>query len=205
MTRGARRALWGLVLGLGLAIGAYAVSPLVSLWRLAAAVEARDLQGIGAQVDFRALRGSLTRQILQAHLELTGKAATLGGFRSQIVVGVGASLADPLVEQMVNPEALLAVLEGRRPAGLKDARVEEAERPAGEERSPEARLTMGSLWELIGRSSFVTPWEFRVEGAGEGWRAVGLRLRLKGFAWQLVGLDLPPALRVDLARLVPRT
>jgi outer membrane protein TolC len=58
---------------LAVLLAAYAVWPVVGFCRLASALEARDAAALSAQVDFRALRTSLTKQILATYLELSGK------------------------------------------------------------------------------------------------------------------------------------
>ena len=45
----------------------YVVSPYVAAWRLAAAVQARDLESIRARVNVRAVQTSLARQIVAVH------------------------------------------------------------------------------------------------------------------------------------------
>jgi hypothetical protein len=59
------------------------------------------------------LRRSLSQQIIAEYLKLTGKDKRLGKFRTGIATGIGASLAEPLVAQFLNPETLLDFLNKR--------------------------------------------------------------------------------------------
>ena len=97
---------------------AYAVWPLFTVYRLASAVQSRDVAAISELVDFPALRRSLTLQIVRTYLRLTGKAGRSGSVLEQFAVGVGASVADPIVAKFISPDALLDLLQNGRPSGV---------------------------------------------------------------------------------------
>src|SRR5262245_53836056 len=97
---------------------AYSVSPFFAVYRLASAVQALDLAAVKELVDFRALRGSLTTQVVRAYLRMTGKVGRSGSMLEQFAVGVGASVADPIVAKLISPEALLDLLHNGRPPGI---------------------------------------------------------------------------------------
>jgi Protein of unknown function (DUF2939) len=90
---------------------AYSVWPFFAVYRLASAVQARDVAAVNELVDFRALRGSLTAQIVRTYLRMTGKVGRSGSMLEQFAVGLGASVADPIVSKLVSPEALLDLLQ----------------------------------------------------------------------------------------------
>jgi hypothetical protein len=102
-----RRSLIAVALFVALLI-VYWASPFVSLHRLAANIEARDIAAMSEQVDFVRLRRSLTEQIVTAYLRFTGR-EKLGVFAAS---ALGASIVDPLVAQIVNPESLMELLRG---------------------------------------------------------------------------------------------
>src|SRR5690349_16883676 len=81
----------------------YVVSPFVALYSFAKAVETRDAAAIEKRVNFRALRSSLTTQLINEYLIATGRESELKGSRRQAAVGIGATIADPLVAQYLTP------------------------------------------------------------------------------------------------------
>ena len=89
-------------------LSAYAVWPVVGFYKIASAVESRDTAALTQRVDFRSLRKSLTKQLIATYLELTGK--KLGLIERSIAVGVGGSIADPIIVRLVNAETLLDLL-----------------------------------------------------------------------------------------------
>jgi len=62
---------------------AYAIWPVVGFARIASAIDA----ALAKLVDFKALRKSLTKQIVAAYIELTGKEKQLGLMGKTLAVG----------------------------------------------------------------------------------------------------------------------
>ena len=85
--------------------------PFVGLRAIAAALQAHNAAALSEQVDFPRLRSSLAQQIIFAYLRVTGRESKLGAF-APIASTVGASIADPLVSQIINPENLIELLRG---------------------------------------------------------------------------------------------
>jgi DUF2939 family protein len=102
-----------LVVAIFLLIAAYAASPFLGLYRIISAVQTRDVSTLSERVDFRHLRQSLTSQIIETYLKVTGRTARLGQFGT-MAIGVGAAIADPLVSQIVSPQGLIALFESGR-------------------------------------------------------------------------------------------
>lgn len=174
-------------------IGAiYFFSPYVALYGLAKAVEARDVAAIEQRVNFRAVRTSLAKQLIPAYLIATGRESELKGSRGQAMVGIGATIADPLIARYLSPAALAGLLNDPRLA-------------AGESGS----AASGGF----GLGSVQDAWRLFVTAQSRGFRAISflvpvdrpadeqfrLQLRIKGFGWRLVGIELPPPI---LQRLV---
>lgn len=69
------RSRWGLwiILTLGILLSVYLASPLIALHSIASAVETKDAVALTERIDFPALRRSLTNQIMDEYLTLTGK------------------------------------------------------------------------------------------------------------------------------------
>jgi hypothetical protein len=95
---------------LALLVG-YWAWPFFELRALAAAVQAGDVTAINEEVDYPRLRRSFTEQIIGAYLRITGRASQLGAL-GPLATGVGASIIDPWVSQIVTPENLAQLLRG---------------------------------------------------------------------------------------------
>src|SRR6476661_605963 len=89
---------------------AYAIWPVVGFARIASDIEARDGAALAKLVDFKALRKSLTKQIVAAYIELTGKEKQLGLMGKTLAVGIGTSYAEPIVAQLLNEQTLIDLL-----------------------------------------------------------------------------------------------
>lgn len=191
---------WTLRIGLALLAGwvVLIVSPCVSLYRLAKAVEAHDLNAIRARVNFRAVRASLTKQIVADYLASVGKGRELNASDRSLAAGAGATIADPLVARLVTPEALLDLLDDGWPENVV------SERP----------VAFGGL----GADDLANAWQVFVSSESRGFRVVRvpipadkpleerfwLQLRLQRFTWRLTGIELPAALRQRLLKELPR-
>jgi hypothetical protein len=172
----------------------YVASPFVALYRFAKAVEAKDVAAIEARVNFRALRTSLTSQLITEYLVATGRESELKGSRRQAAVGIGATIADPLVAQYLTPAALANFLEDPRLA-------------AGGVSQPSVASQAISL------DSLSDAWRLFITAETRGFRAIAFavpvdrradeqfrfQLRLSGVTWRLVGITLPKPI---LQRLV---
>jgi len=174
--------------------GGYTAWPIAGLHRIAGALDARNAQALDNLVDYRLLRQSLTGQIVQTYLKLTGKDQPPQTLRSQIVTGLLATVADPIVAKLINSETLLdllgkgwpeSVLPGEPPAAIHGI----------------TRATLGNAWQIFldaeysGIKFYVTvpvtsppPEQFR------------LHLELIQWKWKLTGIDLPEAVRVRIAQ-----
>ncbi|WP_230531874.1 DUF2939 domain-containing protein [Microvirga roseola] len=175
-----------------LALIGFIASPFVALFDLARAVEARDLARIEERVNFRALRMSLSRQIAGAYLG----ARDLGGLDRQAAAGAGSVVLNPVVEELVTPEALMDLLSKGWPQ-------QGSQVGSGSLQPVSARLDFRSAEELL---------RIFVMSESQGFRAVivplpadqprdkqfRVTLRLSGATWRLTGLDLPQDLRKSL-------
>ena len=92
---------------------AYWAWPLFGLRSLAVDLQTRDTAALNEQVDFVRLRRSFTEQIIGAYLRVTGRANKLGAFGSALASAAGGSIAVPWVAEIINPENLIQLLNGR--------------------------------------------------------------------------------------------
>src|SRR5262245_65536210 len=125
---------------------AYAIWPVVGFSRIASAIEARD--GAAKLVHFRALRQSLTKQIVAAYIELTGKEKQLGLMGKTLAVGIGTSYAEPIVAELLNEQTLIDLLtKGETGGGGAGIKI-----PA--EFAPFSKSAMQSVWQTWWASEY---------------------------------------------------
>jgi hypothetical protein len=176
---------------------AYAIWPVVGFARIASAIEAKDGPGLAKLVDFRALRKSLTKQIVAAYIELTGKEKQLGLMGKTLAVGIGTSYAEPIVAELLNEQTLIDLLTKGQVGG--GGGVGAVKVPA--ELAPFSKSALQSGWQTWWASEY---------GLGDYYvylppdktpdKQFKVRLSLKDLQWKLTGLDLPGPMRIELAQ-----
>ena len=167
----------------------FLVSPFVALYDLSKAVQARDVARITERVNFNALRVSLARQILGEYLETQD----LDGIDPQIAARAGAASLNPMLEELITPQAVIDLLE--------DGQLQQA---TGQAASP---VTYNP-------ASFGTAWRTFIASESQGFRSVTIPLpvnepkdrqfrvtmRLRGTTWRLSGVELPEPLKQELIK-----
>jgi hypothetical protein len=178
----------------------FLASPFLSLYRLASAVDARDVAAIEERMDMPEVRSNFTRQLIEEYLRSIGKAGAVAGLDRQIAAQASATLADPLVAQLVTPEALIDLLDDGWPQRM----VSSAGAPAP------VKFGLGS----VGRA-----WRLFVTSENRGFRKIyvilpdsrpvderfRLLLRLTGTTWRVTSIDLPHTLLQNLVKKLPRS
>ncbi|HEX8664614.1 MAG TPA: DUF2939 domain-containing protein [Beijerinckiaceae bacterium] len=184
----------------------FLASPFVALHSLGRAVAARDVEAVRERVNFRALRLSLMRQVLNVALDERG-GRSLGATERQLVADAAATVADPIVSQLLTPEAVIELLNGGwRPREEADGgTASTADSPAAAMPGGIARamrvVSPGSAWRLFQQSELrgFRNMFVRLPPNAVGDQQFRLRLRLVRTTWRLVGIELPEA---PLRRLV---
>jgi hypothetical protein len=187
---------------LTLAWAIFAVSPYVALYSFAKALEARDVDAITERVNFHAVRISITKQIVTAYLNATGRSEELKGTAGRFAVGAATNFADPLVEEYVTPEALIGLLQGNNPGAAPGRPVS---LPAGGPDLASLR-SLDEAWDLFMHAetrgfraiSFALPPN---KAADEQFR---LQFRLSGTTWRVVGLEMPKSVEGRLVQELMR-
>src|SRR6516164_127318 len=174
---------------LALLVG-YWAWPFFDLRGLAAAVQAGDVTAINEEVDYPRLRRSLTEQIIGAYLRLTGRASQLGAL-GPLAMAVGASIVDPWVSQIVNPENLAQLLRGSTVS---------SELGPVSFRFGNLPSTLNIAWDAWLSSEY---WFNRLSiwlppGASQA-DQFRLRMQLLQWHWKVTGIDLPEKLRDQIA------
>jgi hypothetical protein len=189
-----------------LAWAIFMVSPFVALYSLAKAVEARDIARIEERVNLQAVRISLSKQLVADYLVAMGRGKELEGIDRQVASEVGATLADPLVAELITPAALIDLLADGWPEGV----VSQPKRAAEAAEAAGFSFDFGSLgkaFELFVKSESRGFRNIYIplppdKAPGDGFR---VHLRLSGTTWRLTGIELPRALRRSLVRKLPRS
>jgi hypothetical protein len=167
----------------------YVAYPYWSLHRLGEALEVGDESALKQHVDWPAVRsglkddfsGILSRETGRALASGNGEAAVGGLFASVI----GNVLLEPLVDALVTPEGLAAMIREGRARDGEAAPDGQADR-TGHDGS--------ALWEHLSFAFFTGPTTFEaLFETEEGEDVVGV-MQLNGMRWQLVRLRLPNSL-----------
>jgi hypothetical protein len=149
------------------------------------AIEAGDARALARHVDFPALRESLRPQVQDRIVRAAGPGAQAGPF-SSMGLAVASGLAGGLVDAMLTPSGLAAMLEGRKvwdrlgnvpPGPRNGARAQGG--PAATEHLPRPRLRV----ESPSRASTTIV----LDDGGE----LDLVLERRGTEWRLAGVRLP--------------
>ncbi len=170
----------------------YWVWPLLGLKALGAAVQTGNATALSEQVDFGFVRQSLAEQIIRNYLRITGRESRLGPL-SALAPAVGASIVDPWVAQIVNPENLVELLRGGTiQSDLGAVSFDVGNLP---------NLSLNTAWNAwlsseYGLGRFAIGWPLDAT-ATEQFR---LRMQLLDWRWKLTGIDLPDQLRDHFAR-----
>ena len=163
----------------------YMAWPLYDLYRVARAIERRDIETVARHVDFHRTRQSFTQQIVQSYLQRTG--ARVG----PLVQGAAVSIADPLVEKMISRDALAELLRVGWPVGALPDRPHETMGLSVQ--------SLGTLWDVFDSSEYgIGRYEVSVPVTFPKERALGLQFRLAGWRWRLSGVELPQHILVPL-------
>jgi Protein of unknown function (DUF2939) len=176
---------------------AYFVWPYFGLRSLVQAVRKHDVAAVNEQINFPALRQSLTAQMIGTYLRLTGKEARLGQFRD-LAVAATSSIADPIVAQLISAEALTDLLSSGWPTSVLPEKL-----PALRGLSSGA---VGSVWQVLANSSHgLRTFSLAIPANVAPEYQFRLRLRLSGSTWKLYDVRLPEELLTRLTREMIRT
>jgi hypothetical protein len=172
---------------------AYWAWPFFGLRSLAADLQSRDAAALNEQVDFVRLRRSLTEQIVGAYLRVTGRANKLGAFGTALVSAAGGNIADSWVAEIINPENLIELLEGRSvPTEIGATSFNVGELPSLSFKTALRAWLNTEYW--LNRFSIGLPVD---APAAEQFR---LRLQLLDWRWKLTGIEIPHKVSDQLAQ-----
>jgi hypothetical protein len=165
--------------------------PFFGLRALSADLQARNAAALSEQVDFELLRRSLTGQIIATYLRITGRERKLGPL-SPVASAIGASIVDPWVSQIVNPENLIELLRGGTIQTELGAASFKMELP---------NFSLSAAWNAWLRSEYgLGNFSIGLPVYAEAAEQFRLRMQLLEWSWKLTGIDLPETLRDQFAR-----
>jgi hypothetical protein len=150
-----------------------AAGPYLTLYKLKAGVEARDAEAVAECVDFPLLRQNLKDQLQAA---VAARVDTQQNPFAALAAGLAVRVADGLVDRLVSPEGLAALMAGQKPA-LATAHPSVATTPA-KKPLEDASFGYESLSEFV----------ISVPSAGGAIRFV---LTRSGLSWKLSRIDIP--------------
>ncbi|MGY2046947.1 DUF2939 domain-containing protein [Methylobacterium sp. JK268] len=197
---------WCLLLGLVLLWLGYSLSPYLALYRLSEAVRTNDLAAVTQRVNLRTLRLSLSRQATAAALAAIEDRRDLAPRDRQMLTETVAGLVEPVVGALVTPEVLVDILDDGWPQRLGVARPEAAgPGPGGSDRGLSGRrlsdlVALARTAEMRGFRAVVFSFPPDRPRASQ----YRLRLRLRGFTWRVVDLELPADLRDRISQKLLR-
>jgi Protein of unknown function (DUF2939) len=182
----------GIVVVLIALLAAYTVWPLVALYRLATAVETRNVAAVVRMIELRPLRLSLIQQLIAECFRITGT-ARLGPLGTNVAATLGATIADPIVDHLLKVDNLIVLLaEGS--ADVAGAPRISLDFP------PLTARSLTSAWRTWLSSDYAGT-RFRVSLPPDKPTAqqFGIRLHVSNWRWKLTGLTLPESLLRRLA------
>ena len=173
-------------------------SPYVALYNLTRAIESRDIDAIEARTNLRAVRASITRQVVAAYVDVLGGGRGVDPAYRQMASEAAATVVEPLVAQLFTPGGILDLLDDGWPQAVSPT---DAAPPGGLRiRSVGQALRLFSASQSRGfRTAFFS---FPLDRPPE--QRVHLRLRLSHWTWRLIEIELPAALRESLVQGLPR-
>lgn len=188
-----RRSVVVIVL-LGLVMVGYLAWPIYTLATLARAVEARDVATALPYVALSRVRSSLSEQVIDTYLKLTGKV------RSPLLRGAVAQSAglmvDPILGNMFSPEALVDLLRTGYPAPSLNGPP-----PVGVSGLTTANL--GSAWQIYSSARYgIRRFEIALPQSQPRDRRIELEFRIINWRWRLVDVRLPQHLRIQIAEML---
>jgi Protein of unknown function (DUF2939) len=159
--------------------GLYA-SPYFTLYQMYQAVERKDVQGISAHVDFPALRESVKTNLQTVvNKETSQQSSPLMGLLGSVM---GGFVLDPVVDQLVTPSGIAALLEGQQlQLGKQDG---QAQLTQGNSSAPDVKAEYESFNQFA----------VSVKAKGQDVEPVTLLLSRDGLGWKVSGVRLPSSL-----------
>jgi hypothetical protein len=171
-----RQGLWvaGGVIAAFLSGGLLYASPYLTLYQMYQAVERRDAQAISNSVDFPALRESVKANLQSVVLKETAKQNN--PILNLIGAALGGALADPVIDNMVTPQGVMALLEGQRLQAGNGGTQSLSEKAAQVDVNPRYESLNRFVVGVKPKGEDVPPVDVVLSREGLGWKITEVRL-----------------------------
>jgi hypothetical protein len=179
---------YGLIAGILAAFvggGAVYASPYLTLYQMYQAVKQNDAQSVASHVNFSALRESVKTNVQGLVSQEISKQEN--PLMALIGSAVSGFVVDPLIDQIVTPEGVAALLEGQQ------LQFNSASQPQLSEKAAEVEVQ--PHYESF--NQFVVS----VKPKGESAMPVDLLLSREGLGWKVTGVRLPQPQMLQLPQL----
>lgn len=174
-------------------LAAYTVWPFVDLYRLSSAIETGNVHEIQRHVSFGQVRNSVSRQVLDTYLVLTGD-ERVGKFTRGLVIGTSTPVAENIIAEDLTPERIADFLAPRTSTFR-----------TGSGRLRIAPMDFRNLWALYASSDYkLKDFHVAVPPQAPKDERFRLRMRLTSWTWRLIDIQLPHELRIQLAQKIIR-
>lgn len=169
--------------------GLYA-TPYISLYQMYQAVEKHDVQALSQHIDFPALRESVKSNVRAMVQQETAKANnSIIGMLGSVLGGVAT---DPIVDGLVTPDGVAALLEGQKlSVGNSGLSL-----PAMSNQSKPEVTTQYRSWDQFAVS---------IKPTGTNTEPATLLLSRNGLSWKLSGVELPQSWMSSIEGLIPKS
>jgi hypothetical protein len=172
-----QRQRYGLIGGVLAALiggGLIYASPYITLYQMYQALKRNDVQGVSGYVNFPALRESVktnletvvSNQVTQQENPILG---LIGSAFSGIIL-------DPIIDQVVTPEGVAALLEGQRLQLNGDRQPQFSEKAASVEVQPYYESLNQFVVSVKPKVENTVPVDLILSRDGLGWKVTGVRL-----------------------------
>ncbi|HEY9824295.1 MAG TPA: DUF2939 domain-containing protein [Stenomitos sp.] len=183
-------ALAGALGGVLLCGGGLYATPYISLYQMYQAAEKRDVQALSQHIDFPALRESVKSNVRTMVEQESAKANnSIIGMLGSVLGGVAT---DPIVDGLVTPDGVAALLEGQKlSVGHSGLSL-----PAMSNQSKPEVTTQYRSWDLFAVS---------IKPTGMNTEPATLLLSRDGLSWKLSGVELPQSWMSSIEGLIPKS
>lgn len=179
---------------------AFTLTPLAALYDLARAVRARDVAYVESHVNYRTLRLSLSRQITAAVRAALDADTGLEPRERQRLGDAAAGVSLALAERMVTPQTVIDLLDDGWPESLDLRKPQDQEFRGLSIEGASRLLPFYTACEMRGFRTVVIP----VPPSAPREQQFRLRMRLRGFSWRLIDVEITEALRAQMAQSLSR-
>jgi hypothetical protein len=184
------------ICAIGTLYATYWAWPLLGLHKISRAIDARNTAELSTRLDLPSIKRSMIEQIAHAYLRVSGRDKRLTDLQVRLAIRVAAAVAEPRVDELLKPQALIDLLSEGGAGAYADVQISP---PRLEAPNFKNLFRVIANTERFGRDfSIVVP---VTADPPTGYR---IQLRLQNWTWKLVGIGLPDAVQTKIAEEIIR-